>query len=90
MNKCDNCGHTNVEKSKSNSKDPWCMYHMNDSGAVINDMFHPDLIPDGWYDSPGAAKEGKIAELEAAKMPKHSPDCDYKEPKKKAGPKKKV
>ncbi len=37
--------------------DPWCMYQFK-NGVVINDMFLPHQIPEGWYDSPKAAKKG--------------------------------
>lgn len=37
----------------------WCMYKVVE-GKVTTGMFLPDAIPDGWYDSPGAAKEGGI------------------------------
>jgi len=36
---------------------PWCMYK-SVSGTVITQMFLPQNIPSGWYDSPGAAEEG--------------------------------
>lgn len=52
---CEKCGHDN-KAVKKHSVDPWCMYQVKD-GKVINDLFLPHLIPDGWYDSPGAAKE---------------------------------
>jgi len=49
--KCDQCGHEVAERP---SVDPWCMYKM-ENGKVINAMFDPTQIPEGWYDSPGAA-----------------------------------
>lgn len=52
---CKKCGHDNNTPVKSHSYDPWCMYQVKD-GEVINAMFLPDQIPEGWYDSPGAAK----------------------------------
>lgn len=51
---CEHCGKP-AQAAKKQSKDPWCMYQVKD-GAVINQLFHPDRIPDGWYDSPKAAK----------------------------------
>jgi len=54
---CSKCGHDNAEKP--HSLDPWCMYQVKD-GVVINAMFLPDRIPEGWYDSPKAAKQALI------------------------------
>ena len=51
---CCKCGHDNAEKS--HKVDPWCMYQVKD-GKVINDLFQPSMIPEGWYDSPKAARE---------------------------------
>lgn len=50
---CQKCGQPVVVKPK---KDPWCMYQCKD-GKVINKLFQPDAIPDGWFDSPKAAKK---------------------------------
>ena len=47
---CDKCG----QPTEGKIKDPWCMYKF-ENGQVINQLFHPDQIPDGWHDSPGAA-----------------------------------
>ena len=41
------------------------MYQVK-NGQVINKLFHPDRIPEGWYDSPKAAK----AALEQPKIEK--------------------
>ena len=49
---CEKCGQSMLVESQ---KDPWCMYQIKD-GKVINKLFHPDAIPDGWFDSPKAAK----------------------------------
>ena len=35
--------------------DHWCMYKVED-GQVINQLFEPSEIPNGWYDSPKAAR----------------------------------
>ncbi len=35
--------------------DKWYMYQVQGSD-VKSELFDPDKIPDGWYDSPGAAK----------------------------------
>ena len=61
--KCEHCGHEATETPK---QDPWCMYQVNGAGVVIDQDFDPDNIPDGWYDSPGAAK---LAIAETAKEP---------------------
>ena len=53
---CKKCGYDDSVENQKHNHDPWCMYQVK-GGEVINDMFHPDRIPDGWYDSPGAAKE---------------------------------
>lgn len=50
---CSKCGHDNTVKS--HTIDPWCMYQVK-GGEVINAMFLPDRIPEGWFDSPKAAK----------------------------------
>lgn len=50
---CSKCGHDN--SGKAHTADAWCMYQVRD-GKVVNDMFLPDRIPEGWYDSPKAAK----------------------------------
>ena len=52
---CEKCGHKLTQKAE---KDPWCMYQVKD-GQVINQMFDPDDVPKGWYDSPKAAKAAK-------------------------------
>ena len=44
---CSHCGEA--------SKNPWHMYKV-EGGEVINRLFTPGHIPDGWYDSPKAAK----------------------------------
>ncbi len=49
---CSNCGH---DSAKTHAVDPWCMYQVRD-GVVVNELFLPHLIPEGWYDSPKAAK----------------------------------
>jgi len=59
---CSKCGHNDSEKA--HSLDPWCMYQVKD-GVVINAMFLPDRIPEGWYDSPKAATLARIDELDA-------------------------
>jgi hypothetical protein len=51
---CEKCGHND----QIPEKDEWCMYQVKD-GLVINQMFHPDRIPKGWFDSPKAAKSAK-------------------------------
>jgi len=72
---CDKCGHETAGKP---SRDPWCMYQVR-GGKVINKLFDPTQIPDGWYDSPSAAQgavdEQQIKEIEAVKTP------DIEEPK---------
>ena len=50
---CSKCGHDNAQKP--HSLDPWCMYQVKD-GKIINDLFLPHMIPEGWYDSPKTAK----------------------------------
>lgn len=50
---CKKCGHDNTEEAQS--VDPWCRYQVRD-GVMIDKLFLPHLIPEGWYDSPGAAK----------------------------------
>jgi len=57
---CSKCGHNDSEKA--HSLDPWCMYQVKD-GVVINAMFLPDRIPEGWYDSPKAAKQATAMEI---------------------------
>ena len=54
---CSKCGHDNAQKP--HSLDPWCMYQVK-GGVVINAMFLPDRIPEGWYDSPKAARNALI------------------------------
>jgi hypothetical protein len=49
------CPHCGKEVEEVAKKDPWCMYQVKD-GKVINQLFDPDQIPEGWYDSPKAAK----------------------------------
>ena len=56
---CKKCGHDN--SAKAHSGDPWCMYQVKD-GKVIDAMFLPSRIPEGWYDSPGAAKAAVVVE----------------------------
>ena len=56
---CNKCGHDNTEEAHSG--DPWCMYQVKD-GKVIDAMFLPNRIPEGWYDSPGAAKAAVVVE----------------------------
>jgi len=50
--KCESCGN---EIKENAHKDPWCMYQLVE-GKIINKLFHPDEIPNGWYDSPKAAR----------------------------------
>jgi len=50
---CDKCGQELAEAPK---KDPWCMYKLQNN-EVISQLFDPDKIPSGWYDSPGEAKK---------------------------------
>jgi len=57
---CSKCGHNDSEKP--HSLDPWCMYQVKD-GVVINAMFLPDRIPEGWYDSPKAAKHAVAMDI---------------------------
>ena len=54
--KCKHCGNSLEAKP---AKDPWHMYQSK-CGTVISKLFDPDNIPDGWYDSPGAAKAGEV------------------------------
>ena len=51
---CEHCGQNIPVESQR--LDPWCMYQIKD-GKVISQLFDPLAIPDGWYDSPKAAKE---------------------------------
>jgi len=64
---CKECG----QKISSEAKDPWCMYKV-EGGQVINQLFNPDQIPEGWYDSPKAAKAG--FDLAAAEDTQVKPD----------------
>ena len=57
---CSKCGHDNVQKP--HSLDPWCMYQVK-GGVVINAMFLPDRIPEGWYDSPKAAVKAESMKI---------------------------
>lgn len=52
--KCTHCG---SEIAQRPSRDPWCMYKL-ENDVVINMLFDPNNIPDGWYDSPRAARLG--------------------------------
>ncbi|MEE8289572.1 MAG: hypothetical protein V3R25_09185 [Nitrosomonadaceae bacterium] len=63
---CEKCG-TNLGSGPK--KDPWCMYKA-ENGQVINAMFHPDSIPEGWYDSPKAAKAALVPKEEKVEEPK--------------------
>lgn len=62
-----------AQKMTAPLKDPWCMYQYKD-GKVVSDLFNPDHIPEGWYDSPRSAKAGAL--------------LDVVEPKKRGRPKK--
>ena len=70
--KCPNCGHD--DSPESHVVDPWCMYQVKD-GKVINDLFLPHLIPEGWHDSPKAAKAAVEAKVE---QPKPEPKIEAK------------
>ena len=48
---CKACGQEIIKEQK----DRWCMYQVQD-GKVVDQLFHPDVIPDGWYESPALAK----------------------------------
>lgn len=69
---CEKCGHKMQHKV---ARDPWCMYQLVDD-RVISALFDPDEIPEGWYDSPKAARLGAApkrtrrtkAEIEADKL----------------------
>lgn len=52
--KCDRCGHEN--KPKAAPSDPCWMYQVV-KGTVKSQMFDPREVPEGWYDSPPAAKK---------------------------------
>ena len=64
---CKECGQVIGEAAK----DPWCMYRF-ENGQVINKMFHPDQIPEGWYDSPKAATAA-VKEAETLGKPDKKP-----------------
>ncbi len=69
---CSECGHDNT--AKVHTVDPWCMYQVKD-GKVVNAMFLPDRIPEGWYDSPKAAKAAlEVEEPEPGEVDKVEPD----------------
>ena len=53
---CKQCGHDNniIEEST----DPCFMYQIQGS-EVKGELFHPKQVPEGWYDSPKAAKAAK-------------------------------
>ena len=53
---CKKCGHNSEGEPQ---KDPWCMYKV-DGDRVISQLFDPDHIPKGWFDSPGAARASLI------------------------------
>lgn len=58
---CENCG-----KTIAKLKDQWCMYQLK-NGQVISQLFDPDAIPRGWYDSPGVAKAKAKAKVKVTK-----------------------
>ena len=50
---CDRCGYDN--NIVGESTDPTWMYQVQGS-EVKGELFHPKQVPNGWYDSPKAAK----------------------------------
>ncbi|WP_299077179.1 hypothetical protein [uncultured Paraglaciecola sp.] len=53
---CKQCGCDSEYKVQS--RDPWCMYKIRD-GRVVSETFDPLYVPNGWHDSPKAAKEAE-------------------------------
>ena len=53
---CNQCGHNNTIIEEST--DPCWMYQVQGS-EVKGELFHPKQVPNGWYDSPKAAKAPK-------------------------------
>lgn len=60
------CKHCGNEVNQKAEKDPWCMYKFHE-GQVVSQLFNPDKIPKGWYDSPAKAK--KRSKLYTNKLP---------------------
>ena len=63
---CNKCGHDNTPKRVK--RDPFCMYQAQGS-EVINKLFDPLKIPDGWYDSPAAAREAILKPVKSEVIP---------------------
>ena len=61
------CKHCGSEVKQKAEKDPWCMYKLH-KGEVISQLFNPDKIPKGWYDSPRKAKAKKQSKLYTNKL----------------------
>ena len=78
---CNKCGHDNTPKREV--RDPWCMYKV-ENGIVINKLFDPLYIPDGWYDSPRAARAGIEPKKSEAVEKSKTPPYGNKEASKKA------
>lgn len=57
---CDKCGSQVAEQ-----KDPQCMYRV-EGGKTISKLWHPDVIPEGWHDSPKGAQAAATEDAELA------------------------
>ena len=58
---CNQCGYNNTIIEEST--DPCWMYQVQGS-EVKGELFHPKQVPNGWYDSPKAAKAALIPKAE--------------------------
>ena len=63
--KCERCGFDNSVEEVST--DPCWMYQLQGS-EVKSELFDPRKIPEGWYDSPKAAKAALVPKAEAPKI----------------------